>query len=137
MKRPFKSSVYWGFISIMLFIFAFLSFIYNRRTIEGLANQTDTSANITTNPVTTAIVNSCSCPNYDASLNAMQSQITTLQSQINDAISETQQNIQAASDGIANLTGSPAGSTSQPTTTTGSSIPSSSSSAGSSSSASS
>lgn len=123
MKRPFKSSVYWGFISIMLFIFAFLSFMYNRRTIEGLSNQTDLSAN----PVTSAIVNSCSCPNYDASLNAMQSQITTLQSQINDAISETQQNIQAASDGIANLTGS------SPTTTTGSSIPTtgSSSSAGS------
>lgn len=110
MKRPFSSKVYWGFISIMLFIFAFLSFMYNRRVIEGLTNQTDPSGNPTTNPVTTAIVNSCSCPNYDASFNDMQNQISTLQTQINSAISETQQNIQAASDGIANLTGSPTGS---------------------------
>lgn len=105
MKRPFTSKVYWGFISIMLFIFAFLSFMYNRRVIEHLTNQ-DPSENPTTNPIASAIVNSCSCPNYDASLNDMQSQISNLQSQINSAISETQQNIQAASDGIANLTGS-------------------------------
>jgi predicted PurR-regulated permease PerM len=117
MKRPFTSKVYWGFISIMLFIFAFLSFMYNRTVIEGLTNQdtTDPSANPTTNPIASAIVNSCSCPNYDASLNDMQNQISTLQSQINSAISETQQNIQSASDGIANLSGSAPVSGSTPT----------------------
>jgi hypothetical protein len=101
MNRPFSSKVYWRFISIMLIIFALMSFLYNRRIIEGLDNQ-DPSGN----PVTSAIVSTCSCPNYDASFNDMQSQISALQSKINDAISETQQNIQSVSDGISNLNGS-------------------------------
>lgn len=74
--------------------------MYNRNVIETLDNQ-DPSGNIVSN----AIVNTCSCPNYDASMNDLQSQISALQSKINDAISETQQNIQSVSNGIANLNG--------------------------------
>ena len=95
-----------------------MSFLYNRRIIEGLDNQ-DPSGN-TTSPVTTAIVSNCSCPNYDASFNDMQSQISALQSKINDAISETQQNIQSVSDGISNLSGSGPTPSSTPSSTSGS-----------------
>jgi hypothetical protein len=78
-------------VCMALFI---MTALFKPRIIEGLANPS---------PVTTAVANTCSCANYDATLADLQNQVNTLSTQVNSAINDTKSNIQNVSDGLSKL----------------------------------